>query len=58
MRGVLGMRQRAHAMPGTGNSPMGWPLPDRLTVNAVDRGDVPDVLLMCGALHGGNRADS
>ena len=37
---------------------MGWPLPDRLTVNAVDRAAVPDVLLMCGALHGGNRADS
>jgi len=39
-------------------SPVDWPLPDRLTVNAVDRAAVPDVLLIRGALPGGNRPDS
>jgi hypothetical protein len=51
------MRQRAHAMPGPGIRQVDWPLP-RLTVDALDRAAVPDVLPMYGASHGGNRAGS
>ena len=49
--GVLGMRQRAHAMPGIGIRRVDWPRRG-LMVDAVERAAVPDVLLM----YGGNRA--
>jgi hypothetical protein len=42
----------------TGNSPVDRQSPDRLTVNAVDRAAVSDVLLMYGASCCGKAADS